>query len=107
MSAVNEENANHYFDLLQEIFDLNNFAAHPEAIYNVDETGMPLEPHPPKVVTKKDQKKVRYQTSGKKEQITVIGCGSATRQAIPPFIIFAAKQVNYLWTKNEINGSLQ
>jgi len=60
MNAVNEENVNHYFDRLQEIFDLNNFAAHPEAIYNMDETGMPLEPHPPKVVTKKGHKKVRY-----------------------------------------------
>jgi len=105
MSAVNEENINHYFDLLQEIFELNNFAAHPEAIYNMDETGMPLEPRPPKILSKRGQKKVRYQTSGKKEQITVIGCGNATGQAIPPFIIFAAKQVNYLWTKNEVNGS--
>jgi len=56
---MSEENLNHYFDLLQEIFDLNNFPAHPEAIYNRDETGMPLEPHPSKVVTKKGQKKVR------------------------------------------------
>jgi len=30
MNAVNEENFNHYFDLLQEIFELNNFAAHPK-----------------------------------------------------------------------------
>ena len=73
------------------------------------ETGMPLEPCPPKVLTKKGQKKVRYQTSGKKEQITVIGCGNATRQAIPPLntCIFAAKQVNYLWTMKSMGHALQ
>ena len=30
----------------------------------MDESGMPLEPRPPKVVARKGQKKVRYQTSG-------------------------------------------
>ena len=81
------------------------FGDHPEARYNMDETGMPLEPCPPKVVAKKGQKKVRYQTSGRKQQIIIIGCGSATGYVIPPFIVFAAKQVNYLWIRNEVSGS--
>ena len=105
MSAVNSENINYYFDLLEEVFEQYGFDDHPEAIYNMDETGMPLEPRPPKVVAKKGQKKVRYQTSGQKQQITIIGCGSATGHVIPPFIVFAAKQVNYLWTRNEVSGS--
>ena len=70
MSAVNKDNINHYFDLLQEIFDEHNFYSHPEAVYTMKETGMPLEPHPPKVISKRP-KKVRYQTSGQKQQITV------------------------------------
>jgi len=46
----------------------------------MDESGtMPLEPRPPKAVA---QKKVRYLTSGQKQQTTVIGCGSATRQCL-------------------------
>jgi len=52
MSAVNEENINHCFDLLQEIFDKHN---HPEAVYNMDETGMPLEPCPPKFIAAEGQ----------------------------------------------------
>jgi len=32
MIAVNKENINHYFDLLQEIFNEHNFYGHPEAI---------------------------------------------------------------------------
>ncbi len=37
--------------------------------------------------------------------ITVIGCGSATGQIVPPFVIFAAKQLNLLWTRGEVSGS--
>ena len=92
------------FDLLQEIFQKNQFADHPEAIYNMDGTGMPLESHHPKIVAQKGQKKVTYQISGQKQQITVIGCGSAVEQVIPPFIIFAVKQLNYLWMNNEVPG---
>ena len=51
------------------------------------------------IVACKGQKKIHYQTSEQKQQITVIGCGNATVQVIPPFIIFAA---NCLWTKNEV-----
>ena len=105
MDAVNVENITAYFDLLRNVFDEFGFDQHPERIYNMDETGVPLEPHPPKVVAFKGQKKVRYRTSGQKAQITVIGCGSATGQALPPFIIFSAKQLNILWTKGEVSGS--
>ena len=105
LDAVNEENMNNYFDMLKDVFDKGDFWNHPEAIYNMDESGMPLEPRPPKVVARKGQKKVRYQTSGQKQQITVIDCGSATGQCLPPFVIFAAKKLNHMWCKNEVNGT--
>jgi len=46
------------FDLLQEVFQKNQFTDHPEAICNMDETGMPLEPGLPiaKIVAQKGQK---------------------------------------------------
>ena len=40
------------------IFDQYDFENHPEAIYNMDETGVPLEPRPPKVIAQKGKKKV-------------------------------------------------
>ncbi len=95
----------HYFKLLKSTFDTFDFHSHPESVFNMDETGVPLSPRPPKIVAKKGQKKVRYRTSGQKSQITVIACGNATGQLIPPFIIFSGKQLNPLWTKNEVNGS--
>jgi len=36
LSAVNKDNVNHYFDLLQEVLDEHNFSSYPEAIYNMD-----------------------------------------------------------------------
>lgn len=75
----------------------------PSQIYNVDETEMPLDHRPPKIVAKRGQRKVRYRTSGNKSQITVIGCVSASGQAIPPFVIFDNISVNLEWTKEEVN----
>ena len=85
------------------MYDEFDYGNRPESIYNMDETGVPLEHDPPKVVAKWGQIKVRCRTQ--KSQITAIGCGSATGQSIPPFIIFAAKQLNHSWTLNEVSGS--
>lgn len=86
MNVVNLDSIKSYFNLLEEIFDEYDFHSNPEAIYNMDETVMPLDPQPPTVIACKGQKKIRYQSSGKKQQITAIGCGSATGLALPPFI---------------------
>ena len=105
MDMVNSENMKAYFEELQKFFDEYNFHNHPEVIYNMDETGVLLDPCPPKIIAAEGQEKVRYCTSGKNQQITVIGCGNATGQAIPPFIIFAAKQINPRWMQDEVVGS--
>ena len=60
--------------------------------------GVPLEPQPPMVISQKGKRKIQYCTSGQKQQMTVIGCGSATEQCLPPFSIFAVKQLNHLWS---------
>ena len=105
MNAMNKENLKSYFDLLETVLHDNNLKVHPEQVYNMDETGIPLNPRPPKVVALRGQKKVRYQCSGSKNQITVLGCCSGTGQVIPPFVIFDAKHLNHLWTRGEVSGT--
>ena len=61
MNAMNEENLKNYFDLLDTVLEEKNLKIHPEQIYNMDETGLLLNPRPPKVVALRGQKKVRYQ----------------------------------------------
>lgn len=105
MNAMTKENITNYFDLLKKCIEENGLQNHPECIYNMDESGLPLDPKPPKVIALKGQRKVRYRCSGNKSQITILGCCSATGQALPPFIIFQAKQLNYQWTRGEIPGT--
>ena len=67
MDAVNQQTVDQYFSLL---------GAQPGwqaiAIYNVDESGVPLDPKPPNIITKKGLKKVRYQVSGRKGQVQLL-----------------------------------
>ena len=104
VDAVNEDTITHYFDLLKQTLIDNSLINSPERIYNVDETGVPLDPRAPNFVTRKGTKKVRYRSTGKKGQTTVVACGSATGQIIPPTVIFEAKSVNNAWTRNELPG---
>ena len=85
LDTVNQKNIQNYFALLKEVYNGLSFRDHPECIYNVDETGVPLDPYPPKIVAKKCQCKVRYHCSGQKTQITVIGCANAVGHTMPPF----------------------
>ena len=75
-------------------------------LYNVDETGMPLDPPKLRVCARKGQKKVRQRGSGNKSQITVVSCGSATGHVIPPFVIFEGKNFNHQWSECEVPGTM-
>ena len=105
MDCLSKKVMEDYFEKLKKNLKENNLMNSPAQIYNVDESGMPLDHRPPKVVALKGQKKVRSRTSGNKSQITVIACVSATGHALPPFVIFDAKGLNYKWTKGKITGT--
>ena len=50
-------------------------------------------------------KKVRYHCSGRKRQITIVGCANAAGHAIPPMVIYNAAKLNPAWTKGEVVGT--
>ncbi len=95
-----------YFDLLQETLDKYNLKDKPSQIYNCDESGMPLEHKPPRIVSAKGTKKVRQISSGNKTQITILGCCNAAGQAIPPMVVFSGKRFNHELSKGEVPGTL-
>lgn len=66
-----------YFDILEDTLRSNELMDKPCQIFNCNETGMPLAPHPPRVVTKKGVKHSVSITSGEKSQIIVLACCSA------------------------------
>ena len=57
MDSVNKETMNNHFTMLKDTLTENGLLDSPSQIYNVDETGMPLDHRPPKIVTVKGQKK--------------------------------------------------
>ena len=65
----------------------------PCQIFNLDETGIPLDPPPPNVVAKKGQKHPTSLTRGKKSQITVLAYISAGGFCMPPLVIFKSQTV--------------
>jgi len=62
----------------------------PIKLYNVDKTGIVLDGHAPRVITKKFQ----YRINGNKNQLMVIACVRASGQCIPLFVIFDANKLN-------------
>ena len=105
MAAVNPDTLTQYFDLLKDTLVEHNLLNSPSQIYNMDESGIPLDPKAPNVVALKGAKKVRYRSSGRKGQVTVVACGNAAGQVIPPMVIFDAKNLNHAWTEKEIPGT--
>ena len=65
-NAVNSENLKHYYDLLEGTLKKHELFNCPSRIYNMDESGLPLDHKPSKVVALKGSKKVHCRTSGNK-----------------------------------------
>ncbi len=95
-----------YFDLLEETMEENDILLKPTQIFNCDETGMPLDPKPPKVVVPKGIKHPRTITTGNKGQITVLACCSAAGYVIPPFVIFDRKALKPEMYDGEVAGTM-
>lgn len=55
LGGASDEAINEYFDLLEKVLEEEELSERPCQIFNLDETGMPLDPLPPKVITKKGQ----------------------------------------------------
>ena len=105
MHAVNADTISHYYNLLETTSQENNLFNSPAQIYNVDETGIPLYPKAPNIVAKIGTKKLRYRSTERKCQITVVACASAAGQVLPPTVLFDAKKVSHAWTSEEIPGT--
>jgi len=88
MDAVNSDMIEYCFKLLKETNELLNT---PHQIYNVDESGVPLDPKALNVVTTRGSKKVYTRSTCRKGQVTIVAFSNAAGQFIPPMIIIDAK----------------
>ena len=95
-----------YFDLLEDTLVKNDLLHKPCMIFNVDETGMPLDPPSLKIVAPRGIKHSQMASSGDKSQITVVGCCSAAGIAIPPMVVFDRKRLRPEYTEGEVPGTV-
>lgn len=89
MNGMKKEKVTEFFKTLQKVIDDNNLRGKPECMYNVDETGIPLNNRPPNIIAEKGSREVVSMTSVERgENVTVLACMNAAGQYIPPFILF-------------------
>ena len=104
--ATNHEVIDQYFDILEEALTVNNLFDKPHQVFNLDETGVPLDPKPLKVVASHREQNPSNIRAGTKSQISVVGCISAGGIALPPMIIWSGKSLSPKQTIGEIPGTL-
>ena len=104
--AGSKEVLSRYMDILYNCLDENGILNNPAAIYNCDETGLPLNPDSGKVVDAVGSKHPSYITGEGKSQFTVLACSNATGTALPPFIVLDDKNLNFKFTHGEVPGTL-
>ena len=80
-----------YYDLLETVLGHHELSDKPGQVYNVDETGVSLDPPKQRVCAKRGQKKVWQTGSGNMSNITVVVSVSAMGHILPPFVILKAK----------------
>ena len=85
--ATDPEVINRYFDLLEETLERAELEDKPAQIFNMDETGMPLDPKSLKCVALRGAKTVLVPSSGDKTQITVVASVNASGMCMPPTVI--------------------
>lgn len=74
-------------------------------IFNLDKSGFPLNPKPPRVIAKKGDKHPSSIASADKSQITVLCCCNCNAGGYPP-VIFDRKTLNLDLTNGEIPGTM-
>ncbi|XP_060555543.1 uncharacterized protein LOC132716309 [Ruditapes philippinarum] len=90
-AAMTRERICKYFAALKGVLEENKFEKYPERIWNMDETGLSLSHKPAKVIAKKGARAVQSKVSLNRELVTIIACGNAKGQCIPPHVILPGK----------------
>nr|CAH7745913.1 unnamed protein product [Callosobruchus chinensis] len=98
---------NDHFTKLKEILLEMDLMDSSERIFNVDEKGCRLSlHHQQSVLAKKGAKRVHLVAQEHGENVTVVSCGNASGNSIPPAILFKGKRLKPEWKDTLPPGSL-
>lgn len=104
-SASSRESIDNYFDILEDMLAKTGLSQYPGLIYNMDESGFPLDPKPVKAVRCRGSKNPYQVSSGNKTQVSIAACVSAAGQTLPPFIIWKGKTMSPEMAIGELPGT--
>lgn len=95
-----------YFDMLEKCLLENNLMNKPAQIFNIDETGMPLDAKHCTGICLKGTKNAYSVTSSDRSQITVVACVNAAGWCLPPMVIWDRKTLHPDMLAGEVHGTL-
>lgn len=105
-AKMNEFIVKDHFNKLHNVLRELDIESKPERIYNIDEKGCRLTlHHQQQVLAKKGSKNVHVVAPEHAENVTIVACGNAIGQVIPPMIIFKGQRLNQDWYSNLPVGS--
>lgn len=80
-----------YYKELSTVLTQNNLHDKPHLIFNVDETGCSTEHNPSKILGERSTNPQSI-TSPRSSNVTLIGCGNAAGNFVPPYYVFPGKR---------------
>ncbi|XP_065662787.1 uncharacterized protein LOC136085412 [Hydra vulgaris] len=90
-----------FFELYEKTLNNNNLFDRPHCIFNLDETGLRTDPTAGKIFFRITSKTAYYiAPSCGKSMYTLLFCGSANGQCLPPFVVYKAIYLYDAWCQN-------
>lgn len=103
---LNKFIVNDHFKKLKGLLLDNNFQDSPAKIFNMDEKGCRLQLHKdPRVLAKKGADRLHMVANEHGENATIVACGNAVGNVIPPMILFSGVRKNPAWETNMPSGT--
>lgn len=100
-AQIDEKILSDYFEQLNE--ELNGVP--PQNVYNYDETCMSDDPGRKKVICRRGSKYPERIMNSTKTNISVMFCGNANGDSVPPYIIYKAEHLWTTWTEGGPEGA--
>ncbi|KAK8372271.1 hypothetical protein O3P69_017786 [Scylla paramamosain] len=95
-----------FYDMLEKEMDRLNIKDRPECIYNLDETGFPMDPSKSKTIGSKGEKTVRLTHGANRENITVLATCCADGTCLDPLVVFKDSKAGCSHRTNDQSNSL-
>ena len=91
---MSSDTINAYFDNLEG----SAHGIHPNDMYNYDETNITDNPGSKKVIVPRGMRRVERKAEHSKQSVSVMFCGNASGQFLPPMVVYKAQNLYTEWT---------